>query len=139
MIVLDASFVAKILLEEDGSGEARRLLRDWLEAGEELATVEHMFAEVLNVLWKHAVKIRDLGVEDALAAARDLERLRRLLEVYPVEGYATEALRLAAETGLTAYDALHLALAGSRGAVLATFDKRLARRAAEIGVRAVPG
>ena len=48
MIVLDASFLVKLVVEEEGSKEARRLVRDWIGGGEVLATVDIALAEALR-------------------------------------------------------------------------------------------
>ncbi|WP_338253023.1 type II toxin-antitoxin system VapC family toxin [Pyrodictium abyssi] len=132
--MLDASFIAKILLEEEGSEKARRLLRDWILRDEGLVTVDLAFSEVLNALWKHAAVLGDLEPGEALEAAKDLTRVWRLLDVSMAAGLAVEALRLALEEGITAYDALYLALALKRRTSLATFDTRLAETARKRGV-----
>ncbi len=138
MTVLDASFLAKVVLEEEGSAEARRLLRGWLEAGEPLHTVDLAYAELVNVLWKHAAKIGDLEAEQALEALEDLDRLWRLLDVHPSTELSRDALRLALEEGVTGYDALYLAAATRYGGPLATFDRRLAGAARRLGVPVAP-
>jgi len=138
LTVLDASFLAKVVLEEEGSRAARRLLRGWLEAGEPLHTVDLAYAELVNVLWKHAAKIGDLEPGQALEALEDLDRLWRLLDVHPAPELARDALRIAVEENVTGYDALYLAAATRYGGPLATFDQRLAAAAHRLGVTVAP-
>ncbi len=77
MIVLDASFIVKLVVEEEGSREAENLVERWLRSGEKLATVDIALAESCNALWKHHVIHRDLDVEEFKAALEDLGRLWR--------------------------------------------------------------
>ena len=136
--MLDASFLVKLVVEEEGSAIARRLIRSWARAGEPLATVDIALPEALNALWKHCVKLGDLARSDAVEAAEDLLKLWRVLRVYPSHSLAAGALELAVDEGIPVYDALYLHLAESEGAGLATFDEKLAKIAAGRGVAVYP-
>ena len=138
MIVLDASFLVKLVLEEEGSGKARGLVRSWARSGEALATIDLALSEALNAIWKHALKIGDLSQGEAADSARDLLKIWAKLRVYSSREVAEEAFRLALEENITVYDALYIQLARSTRAGLATFDGKLSRIAVKRGVAAYP-
>ena len=138
MIVLDASFLVKLVLGEEGSGEARSLARSWARSGEVMATVDLALPEALNAVWKHCLGIGDIGRDEAIDIVEDLLRLWRTLRVYPLSKVAREAFVLALEEGITVHDALYLQLARIVGGGLATFDKKLSRIAARYNVPIYP-
>lgn len=138
MIVLDASFLVKLVLEEEGSETARSLLRSWAGNGEILATVDLALPEALNAIWKHVSKIGDLGREEAADGARDLLRIWAKLRVHQSVEVAEEAFKLALEEGVTVYDAIYIQLARSKRAGLATFDEKLSKSAVKRGIAVYP-
>ena len=138
MIVLDASFLVKLVLEENGSENARNLARSWAKGGETLATIDLALPEALNAIWKHSLRIGDLERDEAINSARDLLRVWATLRVYPSKEIAEEAFRLALKEDITVYDALYIQLAKSLRAGLATFDEKLSRIAAKHRIAAYP-
>ena len=138
MIVLDASFLVKLVLGEEGSEKARNLTRSWAAGGEVLATLDLALPEALNALWKHSTKTGDLSPEETVNAAEDLLKVWATLRVYPAREVAIEALRLALEEKVTVYDALYIQLAKSTKAALATFDQKQYKTATKEGITAYP-
>ena len=134
MIVLDASFLVKLVLGENDSRKARNLARSWARSGEALVTVDLALPEALNTIWKHSLKIGDLSWDEAVNSAVDLLKMWATLRVYPSKKVAEEAFRLASGENITVYDALYIQLAKSIRAGLATFDEKLSRIAAKHGV-----
>ncbi len=134
MIVIDSSFLVKLVLDEPGSEKARRLVREWIASGEQLATLDMALIEALNALWKRTIKLGDLDRAEALSAAEDILKVWRALRTYPSVEVATDAFETAIEVGLTVYDSLYLQLALSKGGKLATFDKKLSKKALELGL-----
>ncbi|MEM4971538.1 MAG: type II toxin-antitoxin system VapC family toxin [Sulfolobales archaeon] len=129
--MLDASFLVKLVLEERGSGEVRRLVRSWVRDREVMATIDLALPEALNAIWKHCLKVGDLGWEEAVRSVEDLLKLWSTLKVYSSREIAEEAFKLALEEGITVYGALYVQLAKSAGAGFATFDEKLLRVAAK--------
>jgi predicted nucleic acid-binding protein len=74
MTVLDASFIVKLVIEEDSSSKARKLSGKWAESGIRLATLDIAFVEAVNAIWKHVVKVGDLNEGDALNGLRDIKK-----------------------------------------------------------------
>ena len=136
--MLDASFLAKLVLGEEGSEEARGLARSWARSGEVVATVDLALPEALNTVWKHCLRIGDISRDEAVDIVEDLLKLWRTLRVYPSSKVAREAFALALEEDITVYDALYLQLARAVGGGLATFDKKLSRIAAKYNVPTYP-
>ncbi len=134
MIVLDASFLVKLVLEEKGSDRARNLARSWARSGEVLATIDLALPEALNAVWKHSLKIGDLDRGEAIDSVRDLLKIWATLRVHSSKEVAEETFRLALEEDITVYDALYIQLAKSTRGGLATFDEKLSRIAAKHGI-----
>ncbi|MET1159545.1 MAG: type II toxin-antitoxin system VapC family toxin [Thermoprotei archaeon] len=126
MIVLDASFLVKLILSEEGSRKARDLTRLWIRKGEMLLTIDLALPEALNAVWKHALKIHDIDKGEAIEAVKDLLKLWTKLRIHSSKEIAEEAFKLALDEDITVYDALYIQLAKSTGAGLATFDKKIA-------------
>ncbi len=138
MIVLDASALAKLVLEEEQSQIARELVAKAAKSGEKLAAPDIALAEVLNTLWKHHQLLHDLSEESYWEAIEDLLSIWDRIQVYSTRELAKEASSIAAKLRQTIYDSLYLSLAKKLGAELMTFDRLLRKAAAEIHVSTVP-
>lgn len=131
MMVLDCSTAIAWALDED-DGERAAGVIDKLEDG--AAIVPAIWpAEVANALIRAERRGR-LAVELTSDAVAMIEELPVTVDD-EVEVVLHEVLDLARSTGLTAYDASYLELAGRLGLPLATLDRRLASAAEECGVK----
>lgn len=128
-IVVDASVVLAISLQEPAFKRAESILREHSGAGGALLAPAILWLELVNVLVRRyrqppalvlesIVDLETLGLESV-----DLDRPQLLLTIDAV-----------ARHGLSAYDAAYLALTESADAQLVTADRRLAAAA---GARAV--
>jgi len=125
--VLDASVAIKVFIDEDGSEAARSLAA----SGARFAAPEFVLAEITSVLLKRLRR----GEVLRTYAESALERARSLFDdLWPVERLTRRAFAIAADHGTSAYDALYLALAESKGCPLATADLRLVQRIAASGL-----
>ena len=138
MIVLDASFLVKLVIEEQSSTESRSFLKKALSLGEEAATVDIALAEVLNALWKHVTLIKDLDRDDYRNAVQDFLKLWSKLEVFSTYELASEATQIAFEDRITIYDALYITTALKLGAKLITFDSKLKEKAVMRAISTYP-
>jgi predicted nucleic acid-binding protein len=82
-----------------------------------------VYGEVANALLRY-VRVRRLAAEDADDAMRLI--LEVPVRVISLRSLAVDALTLAREIGLSAYDATYVLLAEATGATLVTADRRLA-------------
>jgi len=137
-LVLDASALVKLVLEEEGSAETRRLVRSAILSGMEIHEPDLALSEALNAIWKHVRLVGDLREGEGRDAALDLLRLWSELEIHPAERLALEALDLAFGENVTFYDSLYLALARSLNATLVTFDGTMRERAKKLGIETEP-
>jgi predicted nucleic acid-binding protein len=113
--VVDASAVVSVVFAEpDGQDVADGL------AGMDLAAPSLLPYEVANVA---ALRVRR-GLLSEPAARTGIAIFRRL-EIGLYDAEPAGLLHLAAETGLTAYDAAYLWLARALGADLVTLDRKL--------------
>lgn len=117
-IVVDASVAIKWVLEEDGSGAARRLL-----AEEFLMAPDFLNIECANILWAAARRGR-ISPERATTALAGMQALP--VQLLPTGNYAGAAQALALELGHPVYDCLYLAVALAQRAMLVTADRAFA-------------
>ena len=132
-VVIDASVAVAVLVEESGSQAVRTMIRGWAGSRAELLVLSHFWIEVTNALvrrhgWTPAAVVEGFIVLDELGA-RTVESDRPLLLL---------AIDHMERFGLSAYDAVYVALAQSTEARLATLDHRLAQAAVEAGLLVDP-
>ena len=125
-LVLDASVAVKIFVDEEGSERARGLAA----RGARFAAPEFVMAEIASVFLKRLQR-SELPRTYADAA---LDRARGVFdELVPTHHLTTRAFEIAADHGVSAYDAHYVALAEARGWPLATADLRMVARLRESG------
>jgi predicted nucleic acid-binding protein len=128
-VCVDASFVIKLGLPEEGSDRADSLWREWCGQGNEIAAPPLLCYEITSVLCNAVYRNR-------LTSEEGLQVLGHLLAL-PIRLLAPEGLHMAAcgvaiDLGQAdAYDAHYLALAQSLGCEFWTGDKRLYRAVKE--------
>lgn len=116
-MIVDASVAVKWVVEEEGSGAARRL------AEQEMEAPDLLLIECANILWKKTV-LGDLTLAEAAVALRELQSAP--VSLAPSSHLLDVALALSSELRHPIYDCLYLALADRRKRPLVTADKRLA-------------
>lgn len=122
--VLDASVGIKLFVEEEFSDKVQRLfdkLADDPQA--EIHVPDLFYIECANILLKYTRRF-DRPLEDSLADIRDLNSLA--LKVTSTSELIEDALQLAQEKNLTAYDACYAVLAQKLGLPLITADAPMA-------------
>ena len=124
--VVDASVAVKIFVPESLSAEAQEIfVRFATENGAELIVPDFFFIECANVFWKW-VQRSDYPPQDAQEHLRDLTGLG--LSAIPVQVLADEALNIALQHKVTAYDACYVAAAAKLRLPLITADERLVKQ-----------
>ncbi len=117
-VVVDTSALAAIVFgEPDGPAMVRQL------DGADVHAPTLLRFELANIAWKKARQAKSSGA--AIVRALDLALSGRFEIAWHDVDHADVVL-VASATGLTAYDAAYLWLAGSLGANLVTLDRRLA-------------
>ena len=117
MFVIDACIAAKWFLPEPLSDDADAIP---LEDAVRIAP-EHLLVEVGNTLLR-AHRSHGITLDHARAA---ITALNRLVHLRPIHEVADAALTIAGLVGCTNYDALYVAAAKRRDAVLITADAQL--------------
>jgi predicted nucleic acid-binding protein len=126
-LVVDASVAAKIYVTEDGSQAAEALfVSDARTIAPDLVIVE-----LTNVAVK---RVRDGSLPRAAGARMSASALTMYDELAPCGDLLARAFELAADHGLSTYDATYVALAEARRCDLVTADLRLVSRAARAGL-----
>jgi len=123
--VVDASVGIKLFVNEEFSERAHALFSHLAaDPPAQLYIPDLFYIECTNILLKY---IRRFGrsLKDSQADLVDLDRLA--LRPSPTADLMEEALLLASETKLTAYDASYAVLAGQLDLPLITADELLAR------------
>jgi predicted nucleic acid-binding protein len=118
--VVDASVIAKWVVEEDHSAQAALLL-----AFDARHAPDHWRAEAVNVLWSKVFH-GDLTATDA--EERMTVLLRAPIIDTPIAALLPRAFAISVARMVTIYDALYVALAEQRDIPLITADERLIRR-----------
>ncbi|HEX9915775.1 MAG TPA: type II toxin-antitoxin system VapC family toxin [Candidatus Bathyarchaeia archaeon] len=119
-MVVDASILVKWFVDEEGSEEALRIRRRYVEGEAEIVAPELIMFEALNAL-------RFKG----LFTAQEVKRISESLDAYAFDlralrgQYAAHALEAAYENDLTLYDASYISLASLEGAKMYTADRKL--------------
>jgi len=122
--VIDASAALSFVLDEREDAMALRAIGLLSDAHSRNVVATHFDIECANGLVK-AVRRGRIAVDDALEALLILLDLP--MERAQPSAAEVDALRIAIEQELSAYDAAYVALAEDRGLRLVTADARLAR------------
>ncbi|MCX6568124.1 MAG: type II toxin-antitoxin system VapC family toxin, partial [Candidatus Aminicenantes bacterium] len=117
------------LPDEERSDKALALLESYVRGEIRMVVPSLLGFEVLNGLLIASRRGR-LEIATALQAYRGFQALG--LEVVDMGADGPEILRIAAQSGLTAYDAAYIALARREKADLLTNDARLSQAAEKI-------
>lgn len=140
LVYFDTSALVKLLVEEQGSAEARSLF----EAAEQAATHLIAYVEVRSALARLRREGR-IAAADIRAVRADLDRLwPQLMTLDLPPATIRDAGDLADRYDLAGYDAVHLATALTIHAalgeplLLAAWDRRLNRAAAAAGLTTIP-
>ena len=120
-VIVDASVAIKWVIEEQGSSEARMLIKT-----EPLAAPDLLFIECANVLWAK-VRRRLISGPDARSALQAIEAVP--IRSLSTRDHAAAAQAIALELDQTAYDSLYLAVALAEHAELVTADEAFATAA----------
>jgi predicted nucleic acid-binding protein len=129
-IVLDASVAAKLYFQEPLSAQAAAAVR----AADSIVAPELLLIELASLASKR-VRRGHIPIGQARSAVYSVGGL--LDEVTRIVDLAPRAFELAAQHGLSAYDAAYLALAEARGFRVLTADVRLVTRARDNGLGAL--
>ena len=121
--VADASLVAAFAFKEPELAQATKLLRSG-----ELYSPRLLMYELANIAVQ---KIRANPSQQAVLW--EGFEIAQSLDINLVDPALDDVVRLATDTGLTAYDASYLYVARSMGIELVTFDRRLRAAAAANG------
>ena len=123
--VMDASVGIKLFIEEEFSDKVQRLFAKLTEDPQaEIHVPDLFYIECANILLKYTRRF-DRPLEDSLADIKDLGKLA--LKPTSTLELIEDALQLASEKKLTAYDACYAVLAQKLGLPLITADAPLAK------------
>jgi predicted nucleic acid-binding protein len=123
--VMDASVGIKLFIEEEFSDKVQRLFARLTEDPQaEIHVPDLFYIECANILLKYTRRF-NRPLEDSLADIKDLGKLA--LKTTSTLDLIEDALQLASEKKLTAYDACYAVLAQRLGLPLVTADAPLAK------------
>ena len=123
--VMDASVGITLFIEEEFSDKVQRLFAKLTEDPQaEIHVPDLFYIECANILLKYTRRF-DRSLEDSLADIKDLGKLA--LKTTSTLELIEDALQLASEKKLTAYDACYAVLAQKLGLPLITADAPLAK------------
>ena len=134
-LVLDVSVAVKWFLADEGHAAATDILEYVSREGAHVPALFRWEIQSVMLSAERASRIDPDDVDVALEALRDLPIT---VERAGERVFAGSEVQLARHYGLTPYDASYLSLAASRKLPLATFDRALARSAADLGIKVLP-
>jgi len=117
-VVIDASILVKLYVNEVGSLEAEQAVTD----ADLILAPDLLLAETANILWKYVCR-DELSTADANRILSDI--LQMPLRLTASSDLVEPALKIAIETNRTVYDSLYVALAIQAASFLITADERL--------------
>lgn len=123
--VIDTSALVKYVLPEEDSPVVEKLVAYHRAGIANLMAPAYILVESSNVLWKQ-IQRHNVQPEDAVPSLRALRDLG--IRLVPDADLLEDALMLAADNGITVYDALFCALATRENVQLITSDNALVRR-----------
>jgi predicted nucleic acid-binding protein len=85
--------------------------------------------ELGNAIWKESVLLKRLSAEERNEVLDRVSRVMSLMKVLRAEGHERRIMDVAAQLGVTYYDATYVYMAKALGASLVTVDRKLARLA----------
>jgi len=96
---------------------------------DEWISLELVYYEVANAIWKKYKKLKIIGRKEAYEAVdKALDTLKYLIKTYPYSELLKESFKTAEELNITVYDAAYIALAKKLNAKFITLDEELYRR-----------
>ena len=134
MIVIDASSLAKYIIKEKGWLDVERYLLE-----EEVHTLDLALKEVVNVIWKQAILLHNISLEEAGEKYIALMKLveGEVIALDDEMKYLKEAFETVLDMKITIYDALYVVKAKADRAQLLTSDKRQHEVAQKLGIKAI--
>jgi predicted nucleic acid-binding protein len=136
-LVLDASVVVALLVR-DSPMDIPNAVLDAIDDGAIVTVPPHFQLEVANFLVQ-AQRSGKLSAAGAQQALRYLQHLPITVDSSMHGQIFTDVIGLAQRNGITSYDAAYIHLARTRGARLASLDKRLLAAAKAEGVDVLVG
>jgi predicted nucleic acid-binding protein len=132
-IVVDASVIVALYLDEPLSAPAREALLRVRDSDDDLHAPDLILVECANAFWKRVGR-GELDRDSAMTAISSVSTLEGL-ERHPLDEHLVPpALSLAITHSLTAYDAAYAALAVQLGGTVISGDKRFVDRASQAGL-----
>lgn len=134
MIVIDASALIKLVLDEVHSTEAKHVVDKELSLGEAVVAPDVIFAEALNVIRTQANSNKALAGTKLEGVVYDLFEIFRRIRIISTLETGERALEVAIEHKVTTYDAVYIVASIIKGASLLTFDKTMALTGKKLGI-----
>ncbi|MEM3661843.1 MAG: type II toxin-antitoxin system VapC family toxin [Candidatus Micrarchaeaceae archaeon] len=135
MIILDASALVKLVVDEEHSDIAREIYKKELAMREIILVPYLALPESLNTIWKYHTLKKKLSDREYESTLDDLFSIFNKLEKVQESSIAKLASEIAHVHKLPVYDAIYIAISRLRSAPLLTFDKLIARRSKELEVK----
>jgi predicted nucleic acid-binding protein len=135
MIVLDASALVKLVVEEENSEVARKIYKKELAARERILVPYLALPESLNTIWKYHTLKKELNDEKFKSTLDDLLSIFNKLEKVHESSIAKLASEIAHVHRIAVYDAIYIAISRLNNAPLLTFDGPIIKQSKELEVK----
>jgi len=130
--VLDASFVARVIIPDEKSLHAEKM---YLKIkNDDTKYVPCLFSYEMASIFLKLIRRRRYNYDEVIKLLPSLATIRLIVDSETGAEYTEKLLRLSNDYNTSAYDAAYLELAGRRKAVLCTMDEELKAAAKKHGV-----
>ena len=131
IFVVDASVVAKWVLQEEYTDEAIMIRDKYINGEVKLYAPPLIRYEVSNTIWKAVTKRKVMSLRNAIKALENIFILLPKIIKLKRKDFI-RALKLATKYDITVYDATYLVLKEITGGIFVTADKKLFRKIKKI-------
>jgi len=123
-VVLDSSVFVALHFPEPFSEWCEEIV----EQHDEFYTVDIAYSEVANAAWKRITLFKNPKNQVLANLSKALQFIDNLCTVFRSRDLIVDSIGIAADCGITVYDALFLSIAAKQNIPLATLDRTLIRK-----------
>jgi predicted nucleic acid-binding protein len=135
MIVADASALFKLIVKEDHSKFVDAVFLEETSLGEPIIAPDVMVSEVLNILWVDYTIKKTIRKDAFDAAIINFDKIVENLDIIPAKSLKDVAIKISVSKNVSVYDSMYIASSLFRGASLLSFDGKMCKAAADLGIQ----
>ncbi len=134
MYVVDSSVFASIIVKDEFYSRAISFIKKYSKLN--LITIDLVFVEVANTLWKHACLMKRIPLKSYSILRDNIKSLivNSVSKIFKSTDILEDAIDNALKLNITVYDSLYVTLALNKKYKVASFDEELKRKLKQKGL-----